>query len=128
MRITSDNASVAERLFRAFIERREREARDLLDDGFTFTSPYDDAIDRDAYFERCWPNGDRFRDFVIERTGEATDGAYVTYRVTTLDGTTFRNTEFLSIRDGKVIGVHVFFGATYRGGAFIAKRVEAQTL
>lgn len=122
MRITADNTTVAERLFRAFFDRREKEVRSLLADDFTFTSPYDDAIGRDAYFDRCWPNGDRFTDFAIERSGEAKDGAFISYRVTTVDGLTFRNTEYLEIRDGQVVAVHVYFGPTYRAGVFLPKQ------
>ena len=37
--------------------------RKVIEDGFaddfTFTSPYDDAIDKATYFERCWPNNER---------------------------------------------------------------------
>ncbi|HEV7691102.1 MAG TPA: hypothetical protein VGO52_09780 [Hyphomonadaceae bacterium] len=28
----------------------------LIASDFSFTSPYDDGIDREAYFQRCWPN------------------------------------------------------------------------
>ena len=42
----------------------------LLADDFTFTSPYDDAIGKAVYFERCWPNNERFASFDIERIFE----------------------------------------------------------
>ena len=45
--------------FEAFRDRRRDDAEAVIADDFTFTSPYDDAIDRAAYFERCWPNGDQ---------------------------------------------------------------------
>ena len=32
----------------------------LLDPDVTFTSPYDDHIDRKTYFERCWPAAGTF--------------------------------------------------------------------
>jgi ketosteroid isomerase-like protein len=92
-----------------------------LTDDFTFTSPYDDAIDRGAYFARCWPNSRLFRSMTIERIGEDGDGAFVLYRCETLDGKTFRNTELHRFRDDRLHSVEVFFGATYRNGVFIAQ-------
>src|ERR1700738_588051 len=45
--------------------------RKVIEDGFaadfTFTSPYDDAIDKATYFERCWPNNERIEQFALER-------------------------------------------------------------
>lgn len=90
-----------------------------LADDFTFTSPHDDAIDRAAYFERCWPNSKLFRSMTIERICEDADAAFVLYRCETLDGKTFRNTELHAFRDDRLRSVEVYFGASYRGDAFI---------
>lgn len=93
---------------------------------FTFTSPYDDAIDRAAYFERCWPNHERVADFRIERVcvdGDG-DGAFVTYLFTAKDGLAFRNTEHLKVRDRKIVSADVYFGASYSDGRFVAKTSE----
>ncbi len=112
--------STVRALFAAFLERRRDAAEALIADDFTFTSPYDDVIDRAAYFERCWPNGDRFDDFEIERTAVDADGVFVTYYCTTKDGKSFRNTEYQTVKDGKVASVDVYFGATYCDGEFVA--------
>src|SRR5438876_6720026 len=46
-------------LIRKYFAAYRTKDRKVLEDGlaedFTFTSPYDDAIDKAAYFERCWP-------------------------------------------------------------------------
>jgi ketosteroid isomerase-like protein len=107
--------------YEAFRDRRRADSEALLADDFTFTSPYDDAIDRDTFFERCWPGGDRFTDFAIERLTTDADGAFVTYFVTTDNGAQFRNTEYLTVRDGQIHRVDVYFGASYKGGTFVAK-------
>ncbi|MBN9219121.1 MAG: nuclear transport factor 2 family protein [Mesorhizobium sp.] len=90
-----------------------------LSDDFTFTSPYDDAIDRAAYFDRCWPNSKLFRSMTIERIGEDGDGAFVLYNCETVDGRTFRNTELHRFQGDRLRSVEVYFGATYRAGVFI---------
>ena len=40
------------RLFGAYQSKDRKVMEELLSDEFTFTSPYDDHIDRTAYFER----------------------------------------------------------------------------
>ncbi|WP_348642701.1 hypothetical protein [Mesorhizobium sp. B2-4-15] len=45
------------RFYFAACQANERDvAETVLADDFTFTSPYDDAIDRATYFARCWPD------------------------------------------------------------------------
>ncbi len=107
--------------YEAFRDRRRADSEALLAADFTFTSPYDDAIDRDTFFERCWPGGDHFTDFTIERVTADADGAFVTYFVTTDSGAQFRNTEYLTVRDEQIHSVDVYFGASYKDGKFVAK-------
>ena len=106
--------ATARALFEAFFERRRNDAELLISDDFAFTSPYDDAINRAAYFARCWSNGDRFLDFKIERAAEDADGVFVTYACKLKDGNVLRNTEYLKVRHDQVVHVEVYFGATYR--------------
>lgn len=117
-------AATVRDLFDAFHARRRSDAEALIAEDFTFTSPYDDAIDRASYFARCWPNGDRFSSFEIERILADAQGAFVTYFCTTDNGNAFRNTEYLTVKDGRVASVDVYFGATYRNGTF-ARQAEA---
>jgi ketosteroid isomerase-like protein len=117
-------ATTVRALYDAFLKRRREEAEALLAPDFTFTSPYDDAIDRNAYFARCWPNGDRFQSFEIERVAADADGAFVTYHCTTNEGASFRNSEYLTVKDGRVTSVNVYFGATYRDGKFVTQQAD----
>lgn len=117
----SNNAKIVRAMFDAFVRRDRDEAESLLAQGFTFTSPYDDAIDRDEYFRRCWPNGDFFADFRIERVTGDTDGAYITYFLTNKDGSSFRNSEYLTVQAEQITSVNVYFGASYRDGKFDKK-------
>lgn len=118
---TAATVAVVRSLFDAFICGRREAADALIADDFTFTSPYDDCIGRDAYFEKCWPNRSRFADFEIECVAAGPQAAFVTYRASLKSGDTFRNTEYLTVRDGQVKSVDVFFGATYRRGKFVPR-------
>jgi ketosteroid isomerase-like protein len=122
--VTDDKEAIVRAQFEAFRDRRREDSEALLAADFTFTSPYDDAISRDAFFERCWPNGDRFEDLRIERVATDANGAYITYLVTTDTGEQFRNTEYLTISNGQIRAVEVYFGPSYRAGAFVAKQPE----
>jgi hypothetical protein len=114
-------AAIVRALYEAYRDRRRAEAEALLAAEFRFNSPYDDAIDRAAFFARCWPNGDRISDFRIERIAVDHDGAFVTYYCTTNAGDSFRNTEYLTVENGQVTSANVYFGASYRSGIFVAK-------
>jgi hypothetical protein len=95
----------AVRAFYRAYQARERDAVGrLMAPEFRFTSPYDDAIDRETWFERCWAPGDQ-----------------LTYKVAVGRGKSFRNTELLRVRDGLVASVHVFFGETFSNGKFAAQ-------
>jgi ketosteroid isomerase-like protein len=53
----------------------------VLADGFTFTSPFDDHIGRAEYFARCWPNHVSHRKFHFEAMMEEGDVVLVAYRL-----------------------------------------------
>ena len=110
--------------FEAFRDRRREDSEALLAPDFTFTSPYDDAIDRDAFFARCWPPGDHFAEFRLERVAADLEGAFITYLVTTDNGAQFRNTEYLAVADDQIRSAHVYFGESYADGKFVAKQAE----
>jgi ketosteroid isomerase-like protein len=97
---------------------------DALAQDFSFTSPYDDAIDRKTYFERCWPNHETIAEMKLERVVIEGDAAYVTYLCTNNSGRSFRNTEYLTFRGGQIASVEVYFGAEYRGGEFLAAELR----
>jgi ketosteroid isomerase-like protein len=108
--------------FAAYKSKDRKVVEDLLTEDFRFTSPYDDEIDKATYFQRCWPNSERFRDVAVERIFEQGDGAFVTYRVVTTDGREFRNTEYMTFDGGRIKHVDVYFGATYKGGVFMKEK------
>jgi ketosteroid isomerase-like protein len=106
-------------MFAAYRTQNRKFVEDALADDFTFTSPYDDAIDKAAYFERCWPLSlERIETNEVERIFAEGDKAFVTYRVRTKAGDEFRNTEFFVFEGNRIKSIDVYFGASYRDGVF----------
>jgi len=99
-------------------ETKDRAALESLEgEGFTFTSPYDDHIDRRAYFERCWPNSKAIRRFTIGRLFDRGDEALVQYELELTSGTRFRNVEHFRFEDRRVREVVVYFGSLPKSGS-----------
>jgi ketosteroid isomerase-like protein len=88
---------------RALIER-------VLSDDLIFFSPADVGIDRERYFERCWPNADAIAAFEFVRLAEIGEEVLVTYESTKADGQRFRNTEILTFAGEQISRVEVYFG------------------
>ena len=81
-----------------------------LSDDFVFYSPADPGIDRERYFERCWPNAELIEAFEFKRLVEAGDEVVVTYESRKVDGRRFRNTEVLTFAGDRISRVEVYFG------------------
>lgn len=93
-------------------ERKDRAAIEaLLAEDFTFTSPLDDAISRDRYMERCWPNSEHLNAFEIQNLMVQEDKVFVQYKAHARGQAPFKNTELFTIRDGRIQSVEVYFGA-----------------
>jgi ketosteroid isomerase-like protein len=103
-------ADLARRCFEAYQTKDRAALERLLADRFTFTSPYDDHIDRPTYFERCWPNAGTFERFELQHVVVQGDICWVTYEGQSKPGNWFRNTEMLRFSGDQIISVEVFFG------------------
>jgi len=116
----SRKTEIIRALFAAYQFRDRGAVERAFSDDFTFTSPYDDRIDKAAYFERCWPiSQSTIAANTIERIFVHGDGAFVTYQCRTTDGRKFRNTEFFTFERERIKTIDVYFGATYKDGAFL---------
>ena len=104
------NADVARQCFLAYVSGDRAAVEAVIADDLYFTSPLDNRIDRQTYFERCWPNHEVTSDFKFVRVIENGDEVVVTYEGTGTAGNVFRNTEVLTVRDGKIVEVEVYFG------------------
>jgi ketosteroid isomerase-like protein len=111
---TTNVSDLVRRYFAAY-EAKDREALgDLLADDFTFTSPYDDHIDRKVYFERCWPNSANMRSFRVVKLFEQGDEAFILYEGQFKGSEIVRNTEFFRTEGGRIKAVEVYFGSPTR--------------
>ena len=84
----------------------------LLSDNFTFTSPNgDDHISKTAYKARCWESQVGFVErFDLERIATGADYAFVRYLCHTKNGKSFRNVEYLRMKNGKLESIECYFG------------------
>ena len=119
----ANRADTIRRIFAAYLANDRQFVENAFSDDFRFTSPYDDAIDKPTYFERCWKNSDWIERHELERIFVEGDEAFVTYRCVAKgdgkDGRTFRNTEFFVFEANKVKRIDVYFGAAYENGMFV---------
>ena len=85
----------------------------LLADNFTFTSAAgDDHISKSTFKTRCWDSQVAFiGDFDLERITTGADDAFVKYLCHTTNGKSFRNVEYLRIKNGKLESIECYFGA-----------------
>jgi len=95
---------------RAYDEQDLPAARDLMAEDFTFTSPQDDHIDKAAWVERCFPTRDRFVDLRVLQIVDGGDVTLYRYEYELEGGDRYRNAEALTVRDGKIAEVEVYFG------------------
>jgi len=120
--VLSDKIEIIRALFAAYLSNDRKAVEASFTDDFRFTSPYDDEIDKATYFERCWRVSDWIERQELERIMVEGEAAFVTYRCIARDGKSFRNTEFFSFASDKIRRIDVYFGATYRHGAFVRQQ------
>jgi ketosteroid isomerase-like protein len=106
----TDRLELARACYGAYESGDRSVVEDLLAEDFRFYSPADPGIDREAYFERCWPNAGMIGSFRFERLVELGDEVLVTYEATRTDGSRFRNTEVLTFDGDKLWKAEVYFG------------------
>ena len=85
----------------------------LLADNFTFTSAAgDDHISKSTFKAQCWDTQvDFIEHFDLERITTGVDDVFVKYLCHTKNGKSFRNVEYLRIRNGKLESIECYFGA-----------------
>jgi len=106
----ADIVSIVRRCFEAYVANDRAAIEALIAEQFSFSSPLDNAIDRQTYFAVCWPNSQMIANFEFVHLAAADDQVFATYVGTASDGRRFRNTEVHTVRDGKIAIVEVYFG------------------
>src|SRR5579859_2464868 len=105
-----DPADIARAAFLAYAEKDRAALEALIAADFRFTSPLDNGLDRASYFARCWPNSETITGFDFIHVVPDGERVFLTYEGRSSRGKRFRNTEILTIRDGRIHAVEVYFG------------------
>jgi ketosteroid isomerase-like protein len=83
----------------------------LLAEDFTFSSPLDDHISKSDFKTGCWDTQIAYiKRFDLKQVIGTDNEAFVMYVCHTTNGKTFRNVEYLQLRDDKVKAVECYFG------------------
>ena len=103
---------IVRRWYKAWVEKDEAQFEALMTDNFTFTSAAgDDHISRSTFKTQCWDTQAKLIDRSdLERVITSGNEAFVKYLCHTTNGKSFRNVEYLRLRDGKVEALECYFG------------------
>jgi ketosteroid isomerase-like protein len=107
------NEQVVRRWYAAWEKKDWGPVDSLLADDFNFTSAAgDDHISKSTFKTRCWETQINFiGHFDLEQIATGAEDAFVKYLCHTKDGKSFRNVEYLRIKDGKLHSIECYFGA-----------------
>jgi ketosteroid isomerase-like protein len=106
------NEEIVRQWYAAWEKRDWAPVDRLLADNFTFSSAAgDDHISKSTFKAQCWETQiDHIAHFDLERVTTGPEDAFVKYLCHTKDGKTFRNVEYLRIKDGKLQSIECYFG------------------
>jgi len=106
------NEEVTRKWYAAW-ERRDWGPVDrLLADNFTFSSAAgDDHISKSTFKTQCWETQiDFIKHIELEWISTGAEDALVKYLCHTKDGKSFRNVEYLRIKNGQLLSLECYFG------------------
>ena|SRR5579862_5727494 len=116
-RASEDHNSATEDIVRkwyaAWVNKDYATFNALLADDFTFSSAAgDDHISKSTFKTQCWDTQIGFiKAFEIERMSSSPNDAFVKYLCHTVNGKSFRNVEYLRLKDGQFKSIECYFGA-----------------
>jgi ketosteroid isomerase-like protein len=106
----NDPIAIVRKCYQAYADSDRAAAEAVISEDFRFSSPLDNRIDRETYFARCWPNNEWITGYEFVRLIRDGEQVVATYIGQSKRGKPFRNTEVLTVRDGKIVEVEVYFG------------------
>jgi ketosteroid isomerase-like protein len=108
------NTEVVRAIMDAYYAEDRETAERLIADDLVFTSPYDEHIDRAAYFERCFPTAGRtVSHHILQIVPAGDDAVFLRYEYELETGDVHRNAEFITVRDGQIHEIEVYFGGKF---------------
>ena len=109
---STSTEEIIRKWYKAWVEKDEEQFEALMTDNFTFSSAAgDDHINRSTFKTRCWDTQAKLIERSdLERVITSGNEAFVKYLCYTTNGKSFRNVEYLRLRDGKVEAIECYFG------------------
>lgn len=104
------NETIAREFYTQYRARNREALEALMHPDFEFSSPHDDHINRKAYFDKCWKQGDRMKNLTVENVAVTNQYVFVEYKGIWSDGQHWRDVDIFKIEDGKVRHIRVYFG------------------
>ncbi len=101
---------VVKSVFRAFQNQERENLENILSPDFLFSSPHDKKLNKEQYFELCYPFSERVKNYEFQTIMEKGNEVFVIYKCSVADQEAFINSEYFTIENGKVKSVKVFFG------------------
>jgi ketosteroid isomerase-like protein len=110
--LTANNEETVRKWYAAWEKKDWRPVDMLLTENFTFSSAAgDDHISKSAFKKQCWESQiDFIERFDLQRVFGSGNEAFVLYVCRTKNGKSFRNVEYLRLRDDKVEAIECYFG------------------
>ena len=107
------NEAIIRRWYAAWENKDLATFNAMLADNFTFSSAAgDDHISKSTFKTQCWDTQINFiSHFDLERITTGPEDAFVKYLCHTKNGKTFRNVEYLRIKNGRLESIECYFGA-----------------
>lgn len=106
-----DRVDIARRSYLAFAAGDRTFFEEHLSGDFVFSSPPDPRLDRDGWFERCWPGAGAGQRFAFRRLIGSCNEVVVTYELRRPDGSGGCNTEVLTFDDhDRIVKTEIYFG------------------
>ena len=130
--VSDNQASANEATIRKWYSSWKKAARDwaplgaLLTDDFGFLSPVDpEPLSKTVFKTNCWETQIPFIEgFDLEVVTVKGDEALVKYLCHTSNGKSFRNVEYLRLRNQKIAAIQCFFGGDLTYASAVAERTE----
>lgn len=130
--VSDNQASANEAAIRKWYNSWKKEATDwaalgaLLTEDFGFTSPVDpEPLSKATFKSNCWETQIPFIEgFDLEVVTVKGDEALVKYLCHTANGKSFRNVEYLRLRDQRIAAIQCFFGGDLTYASAVATKKD----
>jgi SnoaL-like protein len=110
--LSPENEATIRKYYMTWETKEWRPMDMLLAHDFTFSSPLDDRISKSAFKKGCWDTQIAFIErHDLKRVIGTGNEAFVMYVCHTTNGKTFRNVEYLRLKDAQVEAIECYFGA-----------------